>query len=362
MSSPEIVTSLLPPPPPPGDVDGNSGKVLDIVKDAAQHSLYVKSQPLQWSCDAVPCNCTFEKNITLDGAAARVEATLTNARSDRMLYPPRGQELPAIYTVGSLYRIVAYNGTDPFTGGPLTYFPYNGQASAIMATEHWAAIVNKKDWGLAVFQPGTIHITANFFGTPGDYGPADNPTGYLGPYHVETLDWNIQYKYRFDLVLGNLRDLRTYAYQKRGEIKECTKAVFSGDRQHWAGRNTASAWPLRGAWRVALEQDDPQLVGPNCLWKAVQQPMLHINASYSRDVKSTTAQIYWNYRGLGEFFDEVHSVHFSIVPDGRYHDIPISLSSSPNYSGDIFGLRFDPVVTGNKGAYVDIASIILKLQ
>lgn len=346
--------------PPAGDIAGNSGKVLELTKNDTQHTLYVRSQPLQWACRGVACDCTFEKNVTLDGTAVRVEATLNNARSDHTPYPPYNQELPAVYTIGSLYRIVSYNGTEPFTNGPLSYFSSDGQPQQILASEHWAALVDDNGWGLAVFQPDTVQFTGNFFGTPGNYSPADNPTGYLAPNLMEILDWNIVYRYRFDLVLGNLRDLRTYAYQRRGDVRDCLSSVFSTDRQHWASYNTLSYWPVEGAWRISMEQNDPQIVGPNCLWKASQHPVLHINASYSSSVKSKDAQVFWNARGWGMSFDELDSLHFTVQPDNEYHVYTLDLSSNPHYTGNMYGLRFDPVATGNQGAFVDVVSIILK--
>ena len=64
----------------------------------------------------------FEKWIRLVGTAVVVDAKLTNARKDMTKYGAHGQELPAIYTIGSLYRTVAYNGTSPFTNASLAYY------------------------------------------------------------------------------------------------------------------------------------------------------------------------------------------------------------------------------------------------
>lgn len=342
-----------------GDVDGHSGAVLQLDKNDTAKSIYIKTRPLQWACDNVPCACTFEKWIHLDGTAAVVNVQLTNTRTDHTPYGDYGQELPAIYTVGSLYQVVAYNGTEPFTNGPLTVFPLK-TPQAVLASEHWAALVNKDNWGLGVFQPGTIHINAGFFGTPGDYGPQDNPTGYLGPNHMEILDWNITYRYTFHLVLGTLDTIRGYAYQHQQEIENCLDSQFTGDRQHWVYHNAMDGGVPRGHWHVIMEQDDPQLVGPNCLWKAEDHQKLYINASFSTTQASTDAQVFWNPAGPGEHFDEIHSVHFKVQADGQFHLVEVALSQSSSYRGPVFGLRFDPVAVGIKGAYVDIASITLK--
>ena len=329
------------------------------MKDDTAKTIYVKSRPLQWACDNVACDCIFEKWIRLNGTAAVVEAQLTNSRSDHTPYGGYGQELPAIYTIGSLYQLVAYNGTEPFMGGPLTKFPLTPPTN-ILATEHWAALVNKEGWGLGVFQPGTIFINGAFFGTPGAYGPLDNPTGYLGPHHMEILDWNIKYRFAFHLVLGDIKQIRTYTDQHQHEIGNCLDSQFVSDRQHWVYKNAADMGVPQGYWNVIMEEDDPQLYGPNCLWKAEDHPTLYINASFGRTQASTDAQVFFSPAGLGTNFTETGSVHFPIRPDGMFHLIEVDLTQSPSYKGTMFQLRFDPVVTGTQGAYVKITSIILK--
>ena len=343
-----------------GDVDGNSGSVIDVQKNDSTHTIYIKSRPLQWACDNVPCYCVFEKWIKLVGTAVVVDAKLTNARKDMTKYGDHGQELPAIYTIGSLYRTVAYNGTSPFTNASLTYYPLK-EPVPILASEHWAALVNEDNWGLGVFQPGTIWINSRFFGTPGKYGPLDDPTGYLGPYHSEILDWNITYTYQFHLVLGTLDDIRVYAYQNQHLIENCLMADFryNASRQHWYYVNANDSGVPNGHWHVSMEQNDPQLYGPNCLWKTADHPKLYINASFSEVQASTEAQVFWNPYGVGQHFDETHSMSFTIIPDGAYHVYEVDLSQSASYTGSGFGLRFDPVVSGTKGAYVDIAFIRL---
>ena len=65
---------------------------------------------MQWACDDIPCNCTFEQCIQLNGQRADVGAVLNNYRSDKTLYNAQGQEMPAVYTISTLYKLVTYNG------------------------------------------------------------------------------------------------------------------------------------------------------------------------------------------------------------------------------------------------------------
>ena len=348
-----------------GDVAGHSGEVLSIQEDPTKTSLYVRSRPLQWACDKVPCECVFEKWIRLDGTAVVVDARLSNARSDHTAYSVHNQELPAVYTVGTLYRLFSYNGTEPFTDGPLTEFDTTGAIwtpGNFLASEHWAAMTDASgDWGLGVFHPQTVAMSGGFAGKGGSGGPSDANTGYIAPNHFELLDWNITYNFSFHLILGNLKDIRTYAYQQqtKGLIPACFNSVFSLDRQHFYYENAADTGVPRAAWHVIMELDDPQLIGPPCLWNAQEHHLLLINASFSSVQASTSAQVFWNKNGIHASFTEENSVHFSITADEKFHTYTVNLSQSPNYSGTIFGIRFDPVEAGTKGAFVDLVSITL---
>ena len=87
-----------------GDVKHHAGQILSITNTST--TAVVTSIPLQWACDNVPCECTFTTNVTLapDAAVVNVEATLNNNRSDTTDYGAKGQELPATYSIGDLYR------------------------------------------------------------------------------------------------------------------------------------------------------------------------------------------------------------------------------------------------------------------
>ena len=116
--------------------------------------------PMQWALKNVPGDCTFETWITLEGRTVQVRNRLTNQRKDEKQYPAMDQELPAVYTIGKLHRLMTYTGDSPFADKPLTEIPKQPakdgrpQWTTFFATEHWAALVDDDDWGLGVIHPG----------------------------------------------------------------------------------------------------------------------------------------------------------------------------------------------------------------
>jgi hypothetical protein len=86
-----------------GDVKGHHGTVLSLEHNAT--FAHIITRPLQWACDNVPCECTFEQTMSLSGTVLHVTSTLHNNRSDHTPYPAHPQELPAAYSIGTLYKV-----------------------------------------------------------------------------------------------------------------------------------------------------------------------------------------------------------------------------------------------------------------
>jgi hypothetical protein len=202
-----------------GDIDGNHGQVLSFNKSST--SWHIVTRPLQWACHNVSCECTFEQTGMLDGNGIKLTSTLHNHRSDKTVYPASGQELPAVYTNGPFYRLVTYNGSKPFQNDKLTEYVtgFRGPGAkggawipgAFTPTEHWAALLNKDDFGLGVVNTETPTFLGGFSGKKGSGGPTDEPTGYIAPTKLVQLGADEDYTFTSYLVLGNLPDIRAYA-------------------------------------------------------------------------------------------------------------------------------------------------------
>lgn len=279
-----------------GDCYGNRSRVLETRNDAS--GLYVKCIPMQWPLNNEPGECTFECWIRLEGPVVHVRSRMVNNRSDKTQFTGRGQELPAIYTNGPWWRLITYAGDRPFTEDALKQIPAAFPWSGWRATENWAALVNEKDWGLGVYEPGVYQFIGGFAGKPGAGGPSDGPTGYIAPLHNEILDHNITYEYRYTLILGTLKEIRQYVY-KHTKKPAPPSWCFAEDRQHWVYANaTDTGWPIRGELDIANLGNDPQLSSPPGFWQAADTPKLYIEGAWATAQKRAT--VYWTGEGDGD--------------------------------------------------------------
>ena len=194
---------------------------------------------------AGPCECLFEQWVTIKGRAILVRNRLTAWRSDATRYAASPQELPALYTTGRTYRVFTYDGRRPYTGAPLHEVTEDAggffrPGPSWLATEHWAAVVDDGGFGIGLFKPDLVR----FAGTPGT--PGDGwVNGYLAASTTEVIDANQVYDYDYALVVGSLRQIRSYAYANRPDARPDYR--FRTDRQHWwYSGATDRGSPIRG--------------------------------------------------------------------------------------------------------------------
>jgi hypothetical protein len=341
-----------------GDVYGNPSRLVARSNDGKV--LYVKSIPAQWALKNVLSECTFETWITLADRSVHVRNRLTNQRRDTTQYEAMDQELPAVYTRGTLHRLMSYTGDTPFVDEPTREIPRRAtlgnkpQWTTFSATEHWAALVDDHGWGLGVIHPDVVRFTGGFYGKPGSGGPEDDPNGYMAPVRQEVLDHDIVYEYRYTLVLDRLENIRKAAVALRPAAM-LPDFRFEKDRRHWWYKNARDAGqPAKDRLKLLVEQDDPQMYGPEGCWKASAVPRLFVRAAYR--TRNTTAELFWETADKPGFHTD-QSIKFTIEPDGKMRTYSLDLSACKTYRGTIRRLRFDPVETGRPGETVEIESI-----
>jgi len=341
-----------------GDSYGNRSQVVANSNDGK--TIYVRTVPLQWALNNVACECFVESWIALDGSAVNLKYRITNHRADLTQYASFGQELPAVYTIGKLYKLYTYDGTAPFTGAPTRRItsPLPPPWGLYEPSENWMAFVDDSGFGLGVVNTSVLHFLAGFSGTLNTGGPLDNSTGYIAPVQDEILDHNIAYTYDATVILGTVDDIRAYAVaHRRAEARpdyHFALDQFQEDRQHVTYANAAdSGLPLKGGLRVDLGQNDPQILFAEGRWDAASLPTLYLTAAFH--THETTAEVFWAIPGQG--FDPSRRLDFPVIPDGQMRTYAIPLSSSPTYTGPITRLRLDPSDGGIAGDFIQILSL-----
>ncbi len=342
-----------------GDAFGNPSELL--ASSNVNGVIYIKTRPKQWSLQNYPSDCIIEQWILLDGPAVRVHCKLTNQRSDHTQYPPYGQELPAVYGIGTLCHLFSYTGLAPFTGDALTEQPAVWPFFNWRATENWGALVNSNNFGVGIHHPDAIDMVGAYYAptsNPCTGESPDNNTAYLGPHHLEVLDYNIVYQYDFNLIVGTLTDIRNWVYTHHSDPRP--DYSFRTSRSHWYA-NYGDAGPPRGFLRQYLNGPDPTLTGPFCAFPASTCPTIYFAARYvmSSPPAHAFAQLFWDTNNLGccDDFSETRSEIVPVIPDGKWRIYSFNVGANPAWSGLISQLRFDPIQSGGPGDYVDIAGI-----
>jgi autotransporter-associated beta strand protein len=339
-----------------GDAYGNRSTLISASNSGTQ--IYVKSRPKQWALQNVDAECTLEEWITLSGSVVTVRNRLTNARADATQYAARTQELPAVYTWAKLTQLKAYTGTQPFTSGSISVIPNAAPPwTTFRATEGWAAYVDANDWGLGVFAPNNVKFIGGFAGTPGTGGPTSSNTGYIAPIRQEIIDHDIVYEHTYHLILGSLSSIRSYAVANKPDLRPDYQ--FRGTRAGWTYANATDAgFPIADRLHVNVNSSDPQLLGPECSFRAADVPKVHVRVAASvAGASQTSGRLYWERENGTAPMSAAQSKGFTITADGQFRTYEIDLSGTSTWTGQISRLRFDPVGSGTTGDFVEVQFI-----
>lgn len=213
-----------------GDVYNNSSNVLE--SEVTANRIYTKTQPLLWDMNNELGQCYMEMTVTLVNNTVHVNNKLTVFRTDNKWSAiARHQELPAVYIIGDLNNLYSYKGTSPWTSAPAEKLVTTGPPWSYWTNpEHWAALVDANNWGVGIYNGLSTYFIGGYSGSAG--GGANSPnTGYMSPLRTETLGKSSVYEYDYDLILGTLTQIRSFAYQKEGYTLPVTMKDFTAVRK-----------------------------------------------------------------------------------------------------------------------------------
>jgi hypothetical protein len=340
-----------------GDCYMNPSRVVEHRNNGRE--LYIKCIPMQWPLENVPGDCVFETWTTLDGPVIHMRYRCTNQRSDKTAYRPCPQELPAVYTISKLCRLMSYTGDKPFTGDALTHVTNDWHQpwpwKRFFGTERWAALVDQNDWGLGVFKDDGGEFHGGIYGDERSEDPKHGSTAYVAPIHTEMFDYNIVYEHRTEYMVGKLSDIRRCFNDMA--VKTPPAWRFATDRQHWTLQNGADyGFPLRGEWRIKCGDKMPRLQSAPQSWRAEKAPGMDLEVASTGPTRSL--RIFWK-RIDDDNFDSRKSLTIALNADGRFHTYHLDLASSPEYRGLLLGVAIEPVDPPHPGNEWAIKSIVL---
>ena len=327
-----------------GDWAGNPSRVLEHRNTGAE--MYTRVIPMQWPLDGVEGDCEFESWIRLEKQSVLMRCKLTNKRGDKTFYGAKHQELPAVYTTGEFRKAVTYVGDRPFTGGALSEWVDPGPPwKTFAATEHWAALVDSKNWGLGVWQSSTTHWKQGAVpGQPGKWGSLDDATGYLAPITLEHLDHNIQYEYECRLIPGSVQEIRSLvAGWERG--RDLPMYRFERGRCGWTLRGGIDGgFPLPSVWRIQSQSNSVIVDSPFTFWRAESAGSLKVSAL----IKAQAGRLRVAWKGI-RADDPEGSAVFEIPVGGGRKEHTFLLKDQPSYKGGMqrLMLRFEALKPGD---------------
>ena len=340
-----------------GDCHLNPSEVVEHRNNGKE--LYIRCLPMQWPLDQVRGDCVFETWTTLDGPLVRMRFRCTNRRADKTPYRACPQELPAVYTISRLGRLMSYTGDQPFSGAPLTHVTNDWRRpwpwTRFLATEGWAALVDDSGWGLGVFKADGLEFHGGLHGDARSDDPKHGSTAYVAPIHHEHFDHNLVYEHRTEFLVGRLEEMR----RRFNAMADRKPPVwrFKHDRQHWTVHDaTDSGFPLSGAWTVRLGERVARLESGGRSWRAEDAPSMKLRIASTGG--PTTARIFWKRLG-DDSFDRERSVPLELVGDGKVRTQVISLASSSSYRGLITGLAIESGAPSRPGQTLTLHSIEL---
>ena len=177
-----------------GDYKGTAAKVLAL--KVGKTDLYAKSMGRNWAgCTDLP-EAIFEQWITLKGDVAHVKYRLTYSGTHS--HASRHHEIPAIFLEPDLDTLVV-GGNEAARSKP--GWPNESRT----LPEHWAAYVDKDNFGVGAKVPVADELTCYRFG---DGKPEHGSCSYFAPLTKFAITPGLVFTYDLYLTCGTLAQIR----------------------------------------------------------------------------------------------------------------------------------------------------------
>ncbi len=200
-----------------GDKYQNHSRIIDVVVD--ETSVYIKSQPQDWSLDGQITPSYMENTYTVCDDYIRVDNRFVDFSG--WTHPYAHQELPAFYTVSYLNRFTWYDGIQSWTNDTLSFRddlnfwgdPQYAEDSRFYLresnTETWCSWTNPADdYGIGLYVPEAGGYFAGKHIYNGSKDPADGACNYVAPInHIRMMSYEPM-EYSYLITTGSVEEIR----------------------------------------------------------------------------------------------------------------------------------------------------------
>ncbi len=183
-----------------GDYRGRAAKLVEF--QATKTTAYARTIPRHWASGELVDDCVMEQWAELDGPLVRMRYRF-HYQGEKS-HAPRHQETPAVFVEPQLKTLVTYEGTEPWTGGPLKRRSPGWPNEYVKLAEPWAAWVDDRDVGVGICVPGTKEATTYRF-----QGGRGSSCSYIAPLRTFALTPDLTYSYEAYLTLGSVEQIRS---------------------------------------------------------------------------------------------------------------------------------------------------------
>ena len=138
--------------------------------------------------------------------------------------------------------------------------------------------------------------------------------------------------------------------QANARYSQITDWYYDHSAEGWENTNMLETFVIEdGLLKSRSTGNDPVMIGPSLRIPARESCRALINMSVS---SGSRGQLFW-IRKDARTYSEAKSVSFEIVSDGAFHEYVLDLGASPEWSGVIRQLRFDPTDAGDSEILLD---------
>jgi hypothetical protein len=176
-------------------------QVLELKAEGA--SLYARTMAKHWATGVDLPEVIFEETITLTGKLAHVTFRMTYTGTNA--HPEIHHELPAVFVEPEYDTLLVYEGAHPWKGETVNSSKPGWPNESRKFGEHWAAYVNKDNFGVGVLVAVADTLTCYRFG---DGKREHGSCSYFAPLKRFAITPGLKFEYDVWLTIGTATEIR----------------------------------------------------------------------------------------------------------------------------------------------------------